>query len=140
MELNEYDRKVIHNGCKPAWFPKGLNANFCFKKACNQHDLAYYYGWAENDRKKADKVFYKNMKKAIKKTKAGWLKKMFYKVMAYKYYKLVRWFGKSAFNYAPMPLPSTLVDKDEIFEYNEIMLIQGRWFTKSEVARGTNNS
>lgn len=73
---NAYDRLVICNGCRPKWLtdilPKKLDAilapffDLIFKKACGNHDIVYFVGGTESDRKRGDKYFRYEMNQALK--------------------------------------------------------------------------
>lgn len=96
-DLTEDQKKLICNGCGPkgGYFKP---PNFIFKDSCNHHDFNYWLGYTEKDRKKADLQFYQAMKRAIK--LQPWYKRFYYYIVAYIYYRSVRYFGKSAFNYS----------------------------------------
>jgi len=98
-DLNGYDQLLICNGCKPEWFPDWVNADLIFGCACGQHDVDYFAGGLESDRKEADEKFYKKMQLLIKESKLGWFKKWLLRRAAKAYYKLVKKFGDSTFSY-----------------------------------------
>lgn len=96
-ELSDNQKKLICNGCGA----KGGIVNppdFIFKASCNHHDFLYWVGNTEEERKYADKAFYKYMKIDISEKK-GVIKKAYYHIWAYAYYRAVRLFGKKYFNY-----------------------------------------
>jgi len=69
------------------------------KKCCQIHDYLYGLGGTESDKEKADLMFYTNLKRTVLndsnlvlRTTNLWLAKV--------YYKAVRDYGKSSFNYS----------------------------------------
>lgn len=72
-----------------------------FKAACVLHDELYLLGGSEADRKRADIRLYQDMVAHsvayFKGRKVG--AQVWFICLAYIYYKAVRWFGKSQFNY-----------------------------------------
>ena len=107
-EFNDYDKEVAVNGCGPDYLIKHLPAwlvswllyfiNGAFKPACAIHDIRYFIGGTEKDRKRIDKMFYKDMKAIVKNKVNFWMRwKHYFK--AWRYYRYVRAFGKEAFNY-----------------------------------------
>ena len=91
------DRAKICNGCggKGGWFNP---PEFLFHASCNQHDFYYWRGGDEIARKEADKAFYRFMKVDAEEA-GGFLKRKFHRVMAWIYYRAVRWSGKKFFYY-----------------------------------------
>ena len=91
-DLTEEQKKVICNGCGPkgGWMP--VPEFFCHA-SCNHHDFNYWLGYREIDREKADKQFYVEMKKDAERN--PWKR-----VVAWSYYKAVRWFGGACFHYS----------------------------------------
>jgi hypothetical protein len=86
----------IVNGCGGV----GIDVpDWIFYAACQQHDLDYWIGCAEADRKTADVLFYTNMKLAA--CKLSWYKRWFYNSMAYTYYRSVRLFAAKHFYLGP---------------------------------------
>lgn len=75
----------ITNGCGGGLFDV---PDWIFFDACQQHDLDYWMGCTEEDRKIADLAFYTNMKIAV--AKLSWYKCWLYYGLAYIYYKGVR--------------------------------------------------
>lgn len=148
-DLNQYDRKTVStNGCSPASFP--FSINLIFECDCNLHDLQYWQGGSEEDRKTSDKEFLRNMLNSIKESNLGIIKKLALKTVAYKYYWLVKKLGKKYFEYRTKKLdskyylPSFLKHADYRFingEYKHIPIIRvtteskekKRWFLKSEL-------
>lgn len=99
-DLNKYDKLLICNGCGPDSFKgKFKGVDFIFLEDCNQHDVDYWAGGQEPERLAADKRFYESMKKRIKEGNYGAFKRFIYYFMARNYYKLVRKFGGSFFEY-----------------------------------------
>lgn len=98
-ELNDNQKKAICNGCggKGGWITP---PQFIFKASCNQHDFYSWRGGKEEDRAKADKEFYQAMLEDIKSQPL--IKKPYYHLWAFTYYKAVRIFGKKYFNYGAM--------------------------------------
>ena len=72
-----------------------------FQKECVQHDVRYNIGGTEQDRQQADFVLFQDMVGRsidyFKGRKAG--SQTWFIVLSYLYYKAVRLFGKSQFNY-----------------------------------------
>jgi hypothetical protein len=86
----------IVNGCGGV----GVDVpDWIFYSACQQHDLDYWIGCAETDRKTADLTFYTSMKNAA--SKLSWYKRWFYYGMAYTYYRSVRFFAGKYFYIGP---------------------------------------
>ena len=106
--MNEYDKLVICNGCRPEWLsdviPDKLEKVIApyfdeiFKNACNIHDLKYFIGGTKRDKKEADKDFYIAMKLSIKRN-SHWYSRLWFRYKAWQYYRLVRKYGNSAFNF-----------------------------------------
>lgn len=151
-DLNAYDRLLIINGCKPEWFPDVINVDFIFNCDCNQHDIEYWQGGSEQERKESDKRFLKNMKSRINDSKLGWFKKWTMRRIANSYYKLVRKFGNGTFQYRyqkfsdkivpmildVMDLPSYSTQLDYRFisgEFNNVQVKQigNRWYLEKEL-------
>jgi hypothetical protein len=95
-DLTEEEKKLVCNGCGGKG---GLidPPEFFFKASCNHHDFNYWRGCTESDRKKADKGFYEAMKEDVKLQPV--FKRPFFYLMAWIYYRAVRWQGKKFFNY-----------------------------------------
>ena len=96
-DLTQEQKDFICNGCggKGGWFQP---PQFIFNADCNHHDFQYFIGCSEVDRKKADEQFYEEMIKDA--NHYHWLKRTFYKLMAFTYYRAVRQCGKKFFYYA----------------------------------------
>ena len=98
-DLTDEQKEIICNGCggKSGW----LNPpEFLFNASCNQHDFYYWRGGTESDRLEADKAFYEAMLVDVQ--NSAWYKRLYYKLIAYTYYKSVRLFGKKFFEYGTM--------------------------------------
>jgi len=99
-KLSEYtpeEIKKLSNGCGG----KGGLINppeFLFHASCDKHDVLYSIGGTEADRKKDDETFYRYMKIDISNEKS-YLKRVYYSIWAFTYYKAVRLFGSRYFNY-----------------------------------------
>jgi len=91
-DLTEEQKAIICNGCGPkgGWVP--VPEFFCHA-SCDHHDFNYWLGYREEDRLKADRQFYTEMRKD-----AGW--NPWKLSVALTYYLAVRVFGKSFFHYA----------------------------------------
>lgn len=86
------------NGCggKGAW----LNPpDWLFEASCDHHDFNYWLGGDEAARKEADWQFYQAM--LADAAAASWWKRPWYKMVAWSYYKAVRYFASSFFHYGP---------------------------------------
>ena len=80
--LNNYDVIMWNNGCGPQWLikkiPNKLKSimqtifNMMFAYACARHDCLYSIGGTEKERKYADQLFYKDLKKMLKSAKKPW--------------------------------------------------------------------
>ncbi len=84
------------NGCggKGGW----LNSpEWLFTASCDHHDFNYWLGGDEQARKEADWQFYQAM--LFDASKASWWKRPWYYLMAWSYYRAVRWFAGSYFNH-----------------------------------------
>ena len=96
-DLTPEQKSFICNGCgsKAGWVPV---PEFIFHASCNHHDLLYWIGNTEANRRSADKAFYKYMKIDI--AEAKWYKRPHYMLWAWVYYKAVRTYGSAFFNYS----------------------------------------
>jgi len=72
------------------------------EESCYQHDLNYMVGHTEADRVKADWQFLESIQgRARAKTAGVWiLLRPVYLLVAWVYYRAVRWFGRPSFHYA----------------------------------------
>lgn len=90
----------ILNGCGPqSW---AIRPNWFFKADCYLHDYNYAAGGTESDRRWADWGFYTHMLKDLK--RLPWWLQPFARIEAWFFYRAVRWFGKSSFNYGKQPM------------------------------------
>jgi len=106
-DLTPEQKAKITNGCGG----KGGFINppeFLFHASCNQHDFYYWRGGIEADRKKADDTFYKYMQLDIV-NENSMIKRIYYEMLAYSYYKAVRIFGKKYFNYGKQKTMKDLI-------------------------------
>ena len=98
-DLTPEQKAKICNGCGgKGGFIKP--PQFLFRASCNQHDFYYWRGGTELDRKKADDAFYRFMK--MDANSAEWYRVVFYRMIAFSYYRAVRAFGKKYFSYGKM--------------------------------------
>lgn len=99
--------KKLSNGCggKSGLIPV---PEFIFHASCDKHDVLYTIGGIEADRKKADDTFYKYMQLDIVNEDSR-LKRIYYSVWAYVYYKSVRLFGKKYFSYGKQKTMKDLI-------------------------------
>ena len=99
--------KKLSNGCgsKSSFVPV---PEFIFHASCDKHDVLYIIGGTEEDRKKADKIFYKYMMLDIVNEDSRF-KRIYYSIWAYTYYKAVRVFGKKYFNYGKQKTMKELI-------------------------------
>jgi hypothetical protein len=73
--------------------------DWLFTASCEHHDFNYWLGGDEEARKKADLQFYKAM--LIDASRAPWWKRPWYKLMAWIYYRAVRYYASDFFNHGP---------------------------------------
>ena len=150
-DLNGYDKLLIVNGCKPEWMPKWVQVDLIFGCSCNQHDVDYFAGGLEADRLEADKKFLESMKNRIKQSKLCCFKKWLLKRAANSYYKLVRKFGDSTFEYrhrktedgklvsyqlqSALSLPSYSPQIDYRLKTEGVKIVKhnNRWYLQSEM-------
>jgi hypothetical protein len=95
-ELTAAEIKKVCNGCgaKGGWIKP---PDFIYEDSCQHHDYNYYLGFTEEHRKKADKQFYEDMRRQIKEVNI--LRRPALHVVAYGYYRAVRWYGEDSFYY-----------------------------------------
>ena len=88
-------------GSDKAWFDLVPDRwiGISVKRCCQIHDYLYTIGGAEEDRIRADRMFYTNLKRTVlndsnlvARTTNLWMAKI--------YYKAVRRYGSSSFNYS----------------------------------------
>ena len=96
-DLTPEQKAEICNGCggKGGFIDP---PEFLFHASCNQHDFYYWRGGTEEDREKVDNAFYRYMQLDIANEDSR-IKRIYYEVLAYLYYKAVRVFGKRYFSY-----------------------------------------
>lgn len=97
-DFTNYQISKIANGCGSKGFGMAV-PDFVFEESCNRHDIGYWIGGSEVDRKAIDVRYYYDMKNDAR--KASWFKRPFYFMTAWIYYKFVRMFGKPFFNFGP---------------------------------------
>jgi len=97
--LSEAEKRFVCNGCggKSSIVPV---PNFFFEASCNKHDLSYWIGCTEEDRKKADLGFYRAMKRDCKRVRWYLRVLLIPHAWAWTYYKAVRLNGKKFFHFA----------------------------------------
>lgn len=85
------------NGCggKGSYVPV---PDFIFEASCDHHDFNYWLGGTEEDRAEADRQFYEAMLRDAD-SQGSWYTRAWYRWWAYVYYKAVRHFASSFFNY-----------------------------------------
>ena len=95
--LTDEQIKKLSNGCggKGSIVP---TPQFLFRASCDKHDVLYTIGGTEKDRRNADEAFYRYMKIDVD-MQNRWVKRKWYAIIAYTYYKVVRWMGKKYFRY-----------------------------------------
>jgi hypothetical protein len=94
-DISDEYKEFVGNGCGPkvaSWIPE-----LSFTSACQQHDLDYWLGGTEDDRKIADLRFYHNMIETA--NRHSWLDRWFYKSVAWIYYQAVKRYGSNEFEY-----------------------------------------
>ena len=149
--MNDYDKELICNGARPAWLSHFLGDtidefmkpyfDLDFEEAANIHDVNYFQGCNKKDKKIADKEFKKAMKRAIKKAGHSWLTRWFYYYKMYQYFKLVSWFGNSAFYFAKkkrtyLDLPSYKLALDPKMREDKVQCVwvetERRWYLRKQ--------
>lgn len=90
--LLPYEKLVLANGCGPGKY-EWLVPEFIFGKSCLRHDVDYFIGKDDKDRKKADRRFLGGNLKAVCQSEVGIHLTFFYFCMAWVYYFAVRWGG-----------------------------------------------
>lgn len=90
----------VLNGCGPeSWRSNG--PNWFFKANCMEHDYNYAVGNTEEDRRWADAGFYRAMLGDI--CRLPWYFRAWARFQAWRFYMVVRYFGKPYFNYGDQP-------------------------------------
>ena len=95
--LTKAQRQAVANGCGGKGGPFDP-PEFRFHGSCLRHDLNYWIGCTEEDRKKADRQFFSGMRLDARGAKIP--KRWLYLCLALMYYLSVRWFGRRFFHYA----------------------------------------
>jgi len=98
-DLTEDQIKALSNGCGPmglGWVVPDL----VFDCPCSRHDVDYWVGTTRRDRYNADRRFLKGMLEHARKQK-GWLRRIFYRFMSFRYYAGVRLLGSKCFYFGP---------------------------------------
>jgi len=93
-----------------------LIPNWIFKKMCQKHDLGYFCGGPDSLRGLVDDMFYRSMKRAVR--KATYWKRWFYYAMAWTYAKAVTFRGKKHWHVRDIPLALPEV-KEEVRKYEK---------------------
>ncbi len=94
-DMSKAEIDFLSNGCGASWSVKA--PKWLFKKSCDQHDVNYWLGYTEADRKKADDQFWASMRAEISKFKF-YLKPIRW-IEAKIFYHLVKKFGFFSFYY-----------------------------------------
>ena len=103
----------ILNGCGPAnW--RGAAPQWFFKACCMEHDYNYALGGTEADRRWADWGFYVAMIKDI--MRLPWYKRPFARIVAWVFYRAVRWQGAKQFNYRELSRNYYLLTVDQLIK------------------------
>lgn len=94
--LTPRERAEIANGCgaKGSWVPI---PDFMHTASCNHHDLNYWIGGTEADRRKADWQFYQALLEDVQ--RLAWWRRPAAAVRAWVYYQAVRIWGRGSFHY-----------------------------------------
>ena len=99
--MTETARNEIAGGCGSGkvgdWLVPDTIYGLNVKKACRIHDVMYFLGTTNKDKKAADRVFLNNMLRIIKGGTKWWLLRRLRILRAYTYYKAVKRFGARAF-------------------------------------------
>ena len=95
-DLTPTEKRFVCNGCgakgRGAWVP-----DFMFTASCDHHDFNYWRGGNEAAREKADREFYEAMKRDVR--RLSWYRRPLARFLAWRYYRAVRRWGRSAFFY-----------------------------------------
>ena len=89
-DLSRDEKEFITNGCggKGGWLDP---PDWIFHADCDHHDFQYFLGHTEADRLKADRQFYKAMRKDVE--RQSWYWRWWYYAVAWTYYRAVRLAG-----------------------------------------------
>ena len=88
-------RDFAPNGC--TWSPDKIPFVGWFGDCCDVHDFLYWAGGAEADRLRADRQLRDCMRAKV--AHEGWAKRAAMRWVSWRYYRYVRRFGGSHFNY-----------------------------------------
>ena len=117
-QLRDFEWDYIGKECgpsSPGFWTRLLEKavpEFIFNEACKRHDLNYKIGGTELDRLLADKQFLADMRFEARKQPKRW--RYIYYALAYVYYKAVRRFGDSAFEYRGKKLTWDMLYKEMV--------------------------
>lgn len=95
-DLPQALRDVLCNGCggKGGWVrPPALRS----RVFCDRHDVAYFAGGTEDDRRVADRRLYERIKQDA--SERPWWQQPTFRMQAWLYYRAVRLFGRRYFHY-----------------------------------------
>jgi len=104
-DLTTEQIELLSNGCggKASIIPV---PEFCFHASCDKHDVLYTIGGTQKDKEKADGTFYRYMLLDVA-NEDNRLKRIYYRMWAYVYRRMVGKHGKKFFSYGE---PKTLED------------------------------
>lgn len=106
-DLTPSQRAAICNGCGSKGWPFGWlrPAKLCYSAACDEHDLRYFIGGTEADRRAADNALWIACLLALNAWEAerprGWLGVRLRGIAAGIFWIAVRLGGEAAFHYGP---------------------------------------
>ena len=86
-------------GAKDSWFrPPASLFGVKLGYACNIHDWMYEFGFTDEDKKEADRVFKINGQRMITRQGKAWYKPtLLLRIVGIGYYKATDWFGGEAY-------------------------------------------
>jgi hypothetical protein len=96
-ELTPEERAWMCNGCGPK-FGSSAVPDCIFEPACDRHDFDYWLGYTDSDRYQADVFFRSNMLHIVS-SLSSLRARVFYTLLAWFYYAMVRFFGAKVFTY-----------------------------------------
>lgn len=96
-DLTPGERQEICNGCGGKGGLVKPPHRIFFQASCDHHDYGYWKGCTEADRKNADQMLYKMMKKDV--ATLPWYNKIRYRPWCWLYYVAVRGIGRKFFYY-----------------------------------------
>ena len=108
--LTASQQKTYGNGCGPGGFLGPLICEWTFNASCRRHDLAYGRGGTESDRRRADWLFYKNMRNDA--AMHAMPRRICYNIIALVYFCAVFLFGWYGFDYGPAKSLSLILAED----------------------------